>query len=143
MSSFDKPCGKLSFEEFQSKVMESVRKQNHISSIDSFERHIIFKEFHQGTSNAANESLFATVYYADEICTNECSITMYDFMCHHIHGDRYAFCCDDNRLYNEHIQAITRMSNCLSRNKGKSFGYALDDYQKRYGEKTLTKAKEL
>ncbi len=85
-------CALMDFEEFQARVMESVRKQNHMNLVDSWEKHIIFKEFHQG-SEPISSSLFATVYYTDSLFKkDEFKISVYSFS-YHEHCDHYNFYC--------------------------------------------------
>ncbi|MCX7773614.1 MAG: hypothetical protein N2376_10940 [Clostridia bacterium] len=137
-------CEKMSFEEFQQKVLATVRTKNHMDLVNSWEKHIIFKELKSGTAPSSDIRLFyATVYYADEIFRkDEFKVKIYNFK-YHEHDDYRRFSCTEGDLYKEELQAITRISNCFSRNKGRFFDCTLDDYQKRYGEASFTKDKEL
>ena len=137
-------CEKMSFEEFQQKVLDTVRTKNHMGMVNAWDKHIIFQEFKPGSGPPSDISLYyATVYYADEIYKkDEFKITIYNFT-YYEHNDYRTFSCTEGDLYKEEIQVITRISNCFSRNKDKFFDCILDDYQKRYSDQTITKDKEI
>ncbi len=137
-------CEKMSFEEFKQKVLDTVRTKNHMDMVNSWEKNIIFQEFQQGSGPPSDISLYyATVYYVDEIYKkDEFKVKIYNFT-YYEHDDYRTFSNTEGDLYKEEIQAIVRISNCFSRNKGRFFECALDDYQLRYGDKTITKDKEI
>ena len=76
-------CEKMSFDEFQTRVMAAVREKNYMGLVESWDKHIIFKEFRQGQHN----NFYATVYYADRTFEDKAfSITIYNFSYYDIRG---------------------------------------------------------
>lgn len=121
-------CERMSFEEFQAKVMNVVRHKNYMDMVDSWEKHVIFKDFHKGQHN----DYYATVYYADKDFENkDFHVTIYNFTYNDI-NNKCSFDCVDGTLNKDEIQAISRLSNCFARNKDRFFDCMLEDYQKRY-----------
>lgn len=55
-------CGKMTFEEFQAKVLNTIRKKNYMNLVKDWEKHITFREFDKGY----HDSFYATIHYADE-----------------------------------------------------------------------------
>lgn len=124
-------CSRMSYEEFQSKVIESVRSLNHLDLVDTWEKHIIYKDFSE--SIICNmQSYHATVYFAEECHTNEPSIRIYEFSYFETYGDNESanFLSKQHSIYSEEIEVIRKFAQCFNTNKGWYFGCILDDFHK-------------
>jgi len=119
-------CKKMSFKEFQSKALSTVRQKNHMNLVEDWEDHITFREFDKGDY----DTYYATIHYADSIkMEKEFKLCIYDFS-YFNHKDYSQFSCVEGNLYKEEIQAITALTNCFNRNKDIFFHSILTDYQK-------------
>lgn len=119
-------CKKMTFDEFRSKVMDTVRQKNYMDLIVGWEKHITFSKFDKGY----NDDFYASIHYADSIHKDkEFKMTLYSFSCH-IYENSSQFYCLEGHLFREELQAITELTNCFYRNNNRFFEAVLDDYQK-------------
>lgn len=121
-------CSMMTLEEFKNKVLQHIRKANHLVLVDTWEKHIIFKEFQE--SHTYGTSYYATVFFAKEIQKNEPTICIYQFSYYEYSDKSASFCYGDNSLYKEEIDVISKFAQCFNLNKGRYFGCALDDFHK-------------
>lgn len=90
----------LSYEEFCNEALQFARNKLHLGLVDNWEKHIIFKDFHNNDDN----SYFADIYMAEESYAQN----TYFIVCYHIwyvsSAERLSF--EEYRIYRKAIQAI-------------------------------------
>jgi len=119
-------CSRMSLEEFKNKVLQHVRKSNYLDLVESWESHVIYKEYQE--SNVCGTSYYGTVFFADETHKSEPVIRIYQFSYHENSDNTAFFYYGDSSIYKEEIEAINKFLQCFNANKGRYINCALDDF---------------
>lgn len=119
-------CKAMTYKEFQTKVLDTVKQKNHMGLIENWEKHITFIKFDKRDP----ERWIATIHFADEILKdNDFKYIIYDFS-YSNHNNYPLFSYTECHLYSEELEAITKLTNCFNQNKNHFFDSILNDYQK-------------
>jgi hypothetical protein len=104
----------LSYEQFCLEALQFARDKQHLSLVDSWEKYILFKDFH-----ASKGSYYADIYMLEEIYTQKTySIAWYRVM---YFSFTKKLCFEENHLYRDLIQAITKFENEVVANPNRFF----------------------
>jgi hypothetical protein len=129
-------CSCLTYEDFQNKVLNMVRQINHLRLVDSWEKHIIYRDFQKSTITHGT-SYYANIFFANECQKDEPFIIVYEFSYHENYkkGDTNVFLRSPASIYYTHgifykeeIEPFRKLLQLFDKNKGRYFSCTLDEF---------------